>query len=80
MWQLQYSVYYAGFMPDQIAALVTRIDRLIDPLRDDVRVYVVEPLADAIRLGSCGTVGVAMSDRNGCSVWGGQMARPDVDH
>ncbi len=79
MWQLQYSVYYAEIMPDQIAALVTRLERLIDPLRDDIRVYAVEPLADAIRLGSCGTVGLAMFDRKGRSVWGGEMARPDAD-
>jgi CRISPR-associated protein Cas2 len=71
MMPLQYSVYYAETLPTTIQALVNVLAKIIDPLQDDVRVYAVEPLADAIRLGQCGSARLAMFDHAGRASWGG---------
>jgi CRISPR-associated protein Cas2 len=71
MMQIQYSVYYAEVMPKVMETLVEHLSQIIDPKKDDIRVYGVEPLADAIRLGRCGMASLALFDAAGRASWGG---------
>lgn len=52
MLQVQYSVYYAETMPYTIKQLAQQLEKLIDPKNDDIRIYGIESLATATRLGS----------------------------
>ncbi|GEM_PF-1742914 len=79
MWRLQYSVYYAEVLPTQMTQLVAALEPLIDPKADDIRVYAVEPLATAVRLGHCGERGWALFDGQGRSMWGGVCGADDSD-
>ena len=65
MVQVQYSVYYAEVMPVAIERLVAQLRKLIDASQDDIRVYSIEPLANAICLGSIQSFKVCMFDSCG---------------
>lgn len=69
MLQVQYSVYYAETMPTKIEHLVKQLEKIIDPKQDDIRVYAIEPLATAVRLGSMSSFKVMMFDRKGRALY-----------
>lgn len=77
MLMIQYSVYYAELMPDQMAQLVKKLTPLIDAQQDDIRIYCIDSLANATLLGRCGTPGIAMFDSKGKNMWGGQLAKSE---
>lgn len=60
MWMLQYSAYYAVMEQARLRRLVQALERIIDPQADDVRVYAVEPLEHAVRLGRRGVEGMLL--------------------
>ncbi len=49
---LQYSVYYLNGSSDQLQNMLSEIQDVIDNDEDDVRAYTVEPLTDAIQIGT----------------------------
>ncbi len=49
---VQYSVYYAELYAHELNQLVTGLEALIEPKVDDVRIYAVGSLSDAIYMGS----------------------------
>lgn len=49
---VQYSVYYAELYNHELNQLVVGLDALIEPKVDDVRIYAIGPLSDAIYIGS----------------------------
>jgi len=49
---VQYSVYYAELYAHELNQLVLGIESLIEPKVDDVRIYAIGPLSDAIYIGS----------------------------
>lgn len=66
MVQVQYSLYYAETMPDTMSYLAEKLRHIIDPRHDDIRIYMVEPLTNAIYIkGSKSTPELAMFDSKG---------------
>ena len=49
--QLQYSVYYGTMTRTHMDTFITLIQKVIHPSDDDLRIYEVEPLENAIVLG-----------------------------
>lgn len=49
---VQYSVYYAELYVNELNQLVAGLESLIDPKTDDIRIYAIGPLSDAIYMGS----------------------------
>lgn len=49
---VQYSVYYAELYAHELNQLVAGLEALIEPKIDDVRIYAVGSLSDAIYIGS----------------------------
>lgn len=68
MLQVQYSVYYAEILPSTMQQLVAQLAKIINPKRDDIRVYAVESLAQAVCLGSIRALKVTMFDSKGRAI------------
>lgn len=65
MVQVQYSVYYAEILPVTMQKLVAQLTKIINPKRDDIRVYGIEPLAQAVCLSSIRALKITMFDSHG---------------
>lgn len=62
--QLQYSVYYGRMSRHAMDSLIKLIQSIIHKSDDDVRIYEVEPLENAIVFGK-GDEDIIMMNRNG---------------